>query len=248
MDTDTFPDVTLASNSITEHHALNAQNQNETSGKDTFVVLKPKRKRYQISRNQTICVFCFSLLVLIVAVVITYIITKNTYSQSPSQYASCAPLSDRPAPFANNTSSTEFPPLINSNSTLYPWSKIRLPRSAIPTLYEIRIKINLNTFVYEGAVNITLYMNTSTKYILFHRNKIAIDNSLITVGSRYAPNKRIVNQFEVKEKNFHVVEVDSDLVAGHTYVLSVGHYTGKLGTDLKGLYLSSYKTHDGETR
>lgn len=246
MDDETFPDVTLANNSAMEQRALNARSQNESgSGKDTFVILRPKQKRYQITCSQTILVTLIAVLVLVVAIVITAFVTKRSCSVASHNCSSCSPLDKNSA--QNNTRFAE-PRLPVPDLAVYPWSGIRLPRSVIPTLYEIRIQIDLTTLAYQGTVNTTVHVNTSTKYIIFHRNKIDVDVSKVSVTCKQAPERYVVRQFEEKDKNFHVVEIDDDLVAGDTCTVIVGNYTGHLGTDLKGLYLSSYKNHQGETR
>lgn len=246
MDAETYPDVTLANYSGTEQHGLNSQNQNNDSGKDTFVVLRPKRR---ISTARTVLVTLVALIVIAVAVLITFFITKHICSQSVTEYSGCG--QSFSAQFENGTteSITEISTFPNLNvSSLYPWSGIRLPRSVKPSFYELHLQIDLTTFTYHGAVNITIEVITPTKYIVFHRNKIDIDISSVSITSRYSRNINILQQFQVPERDFHVLEVDKELETGNMYILSVGIYTGKLGRDLKGLYLSSYSNQEGEVR
>ncbi|CAL1542580.1 unnamed protein product [Lymnaea stagnalis] len=260
METEAFPDVTLADTVVMEHRALNSgacRNDGELT-KDTLVVLKPKRRRYQISRNQIILCACVVALIVAVVVVVTVFLIKHTCSSSCSgcKAAQVAkPDLQGQMPDLNPSESGSLSPQIvpfekegKINSVHDPWSSIRLPRSVIPLLYEMRLKVDLSNFFYEGSVNITLRVNTSTRFVIFHRNLSDVDNSSILLTSPHAPSPRIVRQFQVPEKNFHVLEVDRELEASSTYILTIGHYSGPLQTTLRGLYLSSYETRSGDKR
>lgn len=258
MEGDTFPDVTLADTAAMEHRAQNAplRSENNELIKDTFVVLRPKHKRFQVTRSQVILTFLVVLLVLIVAILVTAFVTKSRCDApcgecQGSQSGSLIPsLAD---PGSSNTDTSvnslnNFHPSTAHGNNSFPWTGIRLPRDLIPNKYQIRIKIDLTHFTYEGAVNITVRVNTSTKYVIFHRSLIDINESLIKVTSHTRAEVKVVQQFQVPEKNFHVLVLDSELDTGQNYTVLISQYTGNLTSNLRGLYLSSYFTKTNEKR
>ncbi|XP_059141543.1 glutamyl aminopeptidase-like [Physella acuta] len=258
MEGDTFPDVTLADAAAMEHRAQTAPLRNENNDliKDTFVVLRPKHKRFHVTRNQVILTFLVVLLVLIVAILVTAFVTRSQCDVTcgdcqGSQSGSL--ISGLPDPGSSNTGTSanslnNFHKSTAHGNKSYPWTGIRLPRDLIPKQYEIRIKIDLTNFTYEGAVNITVNVNTSTKYVIFHRSLIDINESLIRIASNCTPEVKVVHQFQVPDKNFHVLELDRELDTGRNYTVVISQYTGNLTSNLRGLYLSSYFTRTHEKR
>ncbi|NP_001191602.1 aminopeptidase [Aplysia californica] len=260
-----FPDVTLADQTTLEQQrALNAHPGNDESsnhGKDTFVILQPRSTRYQLSRKHIVIVIVIVLLILIAAVLAAIFITRAMDSTSCHQCDSTRTsqaqglVTDNLESISSKTGDHRVDPgKIRptspgaSDGYGYPWSNIRLPRSLIPSFYEIQLKVDLTKFIFEGSVNISLKVNTRTKYIVFHRSVIDIDDSSLLVRSRYSPPRRIVQQFQVPDRQFHVIEVDQELEMSTTYTLTIGHFSGKLITNLRGLYKSSYTTMDGQTK
>ncbi|GFO40571.1 aminopeptidase, partial [Plakobranchus ocellatus] len=124
----------------------------------------------------------------------------------------------------------------------------RLPRIVTPSLYNLLLKVDVRGKKYEGSVNITVKVEESSKYIVFHRNDIEIDESLVNLASQNSPSRKVVKHFQVPLLNFHVLELDGDLQVGATYTVIIGKYWADLHQDLRGLYLSSYNTSDGVTR
>ena len=135
-------------------------------------------------------------------------------------------------------------------SKIPPWKQIRLPKSLIPRHYDLRLKIDLTNFVFSGSVNMSLHVNASTRYVMFHRSSLlAIREKhvkMVPVGP--FPRRRIKRQFYEKRYQFHVLEMNAVLPVGSEYSLQIGDFGGRIIQNLRGLYKSTYKTKDGVER
>ncbi|KAH9509726.1 hypothetical protein Btru_044348 [Bulinus truncatus] len=249
MDKETFPDVTLADAAVMEQRvALNPPSRAEGDlGKDTFVVLKPKRKGYRVSRRQATALSVVALLVLVVIIIVTTLVNRKLCEHHNGCQGEPGAAPD-PSPNATPSGAHLQSTLDILNPGEHePWSSIRLPRTVLPTDYDIHVRVDLKEFTYHGAVNITVRVNTETKFVVFHRSHIEIDNSSILITSAYFPPRTVVRQSHVPGKNFHILEVNKEMTAGSVYTLTIGHYYGHLEKNLRGLYLSSYEKQDGNT-
>lgn len=132
---------------------------------------------------------------------------------------------------------------------ILPWSNIRLPRSVIPSVYTIELKIDLHHFNFSGSVSINVSVRKDTEYVIVHTNDLIISESDVSVddiasGSTVA----IVRQIDEQINQFHVLQTSPALRAGHDYTIHFGSFRGQLGDGLRGLYRSMYKDQQGETR
>lgn len=138
----------------------------------------------------------------------------------------------------------------SSDQTLPISDKIRLPYSLIPHRYQVDLVVNLTGFSFSGAVRIDLHVDKSTAYIIFHRHeKLNVsDASVAVIDSDTLEKRKIRSIFRVPHNQQYVVELTEPLKTGRDYSLHVGAFDGHLTTDLRGLYLSSYKTGSGKVR
>ncbi|ELU05065.1 hypothetical protein CAPTEDRAFT_184807 [Capitella teleta] len=132
-----------------------------------------------------------------------------------------------------------------------PWADIRLPRSLIPSLYDLHLTVDVDHFNFSGSVSIDFACEESTHYIIVHVNALSIDRSHILLKDLTAPEQsvpRIVKHYDVELNQFHVIKLSSSLTRSHRYQLSFGHFKGLIEDDLRGLYRSMYKDKNGTTR
>lgn len=227
------------------------------AGRDTFVILQPNRRRYTLSQGQIVVTVIIIVLTLVIAILVTAFVSRADYGHVCPD---CKSPDYKSREGQRQNGKTRIPPSGNKidkaspPSSLpktikggQPWSKIRLPRAFIPKMYEIRLQVDLDKFVFRGSLNITLRVNHSTRYIVFHRSYLEMDQSSVALTSEFSPPRSVVRQFEVKASHFHVVELDRDVEAGTMYTLSVGSFSGRVNQQLRGLYRSSYVIN-GETR
>nr|KAG5689088.1 hypothetical protein BaRGS_034745 [Batillaria attramentaria] len=167
------------------------------------------------------------------------------------------PLSDtgRSEPHSQDPESQDGPNSNGSNATSavhYPSSMIRLPRSLIPSHYDLDLKIKLEdteTPSFSGSCNISVVANTSTRSVVFHRSDLALDESRVRVRSELGREEwKVVKQYHVTDNEFHVLELERELPKGQRFRIEVGSFKGLIRDDLRGLYKSSYKTKNGKKR
>ncbi|KAL5019806.1 hypothetical protein ScPMuIL_002698 [Solemya velum] len=130
---------------------------------------------------------------------------------------------------------------------------IRLPRFVLPIHYDLVLKVDLHNKKFSGSVNITVSAESSTAYIIFHRDfrreGYGVDNSSIYVESLEGKERiKIIKQSYISLNYFHILHLQTNLTKNKKYLIKIGGFHGKLEKTLKALYLSSYKTNKGETR
>ena len=131
-----------------------------------------------------------------------------------------------------------------------PWSNIRLPRSLIPSVYGVELKIDLDLFVFSGSVSIQVAAREDTQYVIVHINDLNITESDISITDDVAAGDviSIVHQLVQRTNQFLVLQTSPALRCGHNYTIRFGSFRGQLGDGLRGLYRSMYKDQQGETR
>ena len=147
---------------------------------------------------------------------------------------------------SSSTVVTESEPTIQPN---LPWSGIRLPRTLIPSEYFLELRVDLEEFIFSGSVEIDVFCQKSTSFIVLHSNRLDIDSSKVSVMDiKTAALLELKRQFSVTANQFYVIELSSDLQAGRRYKLRFRYFLGQLEDNLRGLYRSSYKDARGRTR
>ncbi|XP_013391589.1 aminopeptidase N [Lingula anatina] len=133
-----------------------------------------------------------------------------------------------------------------------PWDTIRLPRNIIPYHYTLRLRVDLDTFIFNGSVEINTKIKNSTNFIILHSNLLNISSRAVHVTTRdrngVKTHINILQHFHADENNLLVLQVEKALLAGQECTIYFGEFTGPLSDDLRGLYRSLYKTAAGEVR
>lgn len=128
-----------------------------------------------------------------------------------------------------------------------PWMKLKLPNNVKPVTYDLFLHPQINGDSFSGKVSMIVEVSGNTKYILVHRRGLTItQSSLQTVGA--APRKIEIRNFENDKNEFYVIETLSEtLQAGQKYNATY-IYNGKYPSVLYGLYKSTYKDPEGNTK
>jgi len=119
----------------------------------------------------------------------------------------------------------------------------RLPKNVRPLSYDVYLKPDFQTFIFEGDMKIMVEVLEDTSEIILHTNKQNI--SLITVSGTDTE----VNTTEANidyDKNFLIINSTSNFSAGTEYTISIT-FTATLSEDMSGFYRSSYSIGN-ETR
>ena len=122
---------------------------------------------------------------------------------------------------------------------------VRLPRSNIPTLYDIRLKPDIYSgnpeqFKFTGHITISINCTEATTNITMHKNKLTVSKIKVTNQMTSGSAPGVVRQSEDKDRQFLIIHLDGQLRAGQKYFVEMD-FVGDLTDDLAGLYLSSYK-------
>ena len=113
----------------------------------------------------------------------------------------------------------------------------RLPRLVVPNHYDIRLELDLETFVFNGSVGIDLEVREATDRIVFNAAELEIKSAALTNG------------IDIAEISYDHDAQRATLTATETlhpgsHRLEIEH-SGIINDQLRGLYRSIYKGADG---
>jgi aminopeptidase N len=142
----------------------------------------------------------------------------------------------------------------NQNFQDSPKLNYRLPTDLLPFHYDVLstfqfINVVNNGFPYTGETTISFSCKQTTSSLIFHINKLDIDNSSLSLKSLTDSNfneLKAFNWYNDFTRHFFIANLTSQLKAGHNYTLTV-KYVGYLTDDNAGFYRSSYKNDNNET-
>ncbi len=119
----------------------------------------------------------------------------------------------------------------------------RLPRTAIPRRYDVRIAPDLDAFTFEGKVRITLDVPTATDRLVLHSVGLTIHEATITDAD--ARRRTAVVTHDTDSERI-ALRFDRPLEAGaHTLRI---RFAGTLDDDLRGFYRSTFTDEAGVDR
>ncbi|XP_004245070.1 aminopeptidase M1 [Solanum lycopersicum] len=120
----------------------------------------------------------------------------------------------------------------------------RLPKFAVPKRYDLKLKPDLVTCKFAGAVDISLDVVSPTKFIVLNAAELSVDPKTV----HFKSSNKVFEALEVgliEEDEILVVEFGESLPVGFG-VLSLA-FEGTLNDRMKGFYRSTYE-HNGEKR
>lgn len=120
----------------------------------------------------------------------------------------------------------------------------RLPADVRPDHYEIQLKPNLKSFVFEGLESVAVTVNKATKTIKV--NSIEIDISNVSYLPEGAGKEITAAVSYSKEHETATFEFPEEIKEGKGVLKIV--FTGELNDRMKGFYRSKYTGPDGEDR
>ena len=161
---------------------------------------------------------------------------------------SCEPCASMAKSEENVKDSTVSKEPIATNGEPFPWKNIRLPDTIIPETYSIYLHPNLTTFNFNGYVDISFYVRTSTNFLVLNSRNLNVSSISIqslSVGRQFAIE--VVKQLEYIQNQQIYISFGQKLEAGNRYQLKL-EFAGILSANLAGFYKSSYRRPDGEKR
>jgi aminopeptidase N len=127
----------------------------------------------------------------------------------------------------------------------------RLPGDLVPLRYEINLRVQFDnefedSFPYDGEITMFFVCIKDTSDLIFHINKILIDNSTLSIKSLTDNSFSQINDFKWKndyERQFFVANLAQTFKANNNYTVSM-KFIGYLASDNAGFYRSSYLDAD----
>lgn len=137
---------------------------------------------------------------------------------------------------------------MTSGSSVQKLTDVRLPRSNIPTLYDIYLKPDIYSgdptqFKFYGRIRISFECVGPTTNITMHKNKLTVSDIQVFNQNAGSSAPRVAGQSEDKDRQFLIIHLDGALQRGQNYTVAM-NFVGELTDDLTGLYLSSYMRDD----
>ena len=128
-----------------------------------------------------------------------------------------------------------------------PKPNYRLPTDILPYHYNILVRVQLvntsgNSFPYDAEVKMELTCFKDTSSLVFHIEKLIIDNATITLTSKTDSTFGELKGFSWYndyQRNFFIANLTKTFKAFNNYTLYI-KYTGFLADDNVGFYRSSY--------
>uniref|UniRef100_A0A7N1A7K8 Alpha-aminoacylpeptide hydrolase n=1 Tax=Kalanchoe fedtschenkoi TaxID=63787 RepID=A0A7N1A7K8_KALFE len=126
--------------------------------------------------------------------------------------------------------------------------QLQLPKFAVPSRYELRLKPDLVDFTFSGSVNIELDIVSETKFLVYNAVELTILLGDISFNSSKSDKvfKPLRSWQFGEEDQIMVLEFDENLPIG-SGVLSISNFQGILNDELRGFYRSYYFVN-GEKR
>lgn len=116
-------------------------------------------------------------------------------------------------------------------------AETRLPTDVAPELYDLWIRVNLNSFKFDGTVIITIDVINATKTITLNAKDILVEWNKVVL--RQAQNVIAVEKHYFDNDNEIGVLTFMNVIPMGKYELEL-QFSGDIRSDLKGLYKSSY--------
>lgn len=150
----------------------------------------------------------------------------------PSSHGAQIPSPDQPK---------EIP--VATNGQLFPWDRMRLPKTISPLHYDLSLHPNLTTLDFTGVVRIDLDVHEDTSVVVLHAKKMHISSALLLAPA----GTRVLQVLEYPR--FHQLALLSDVVLtkGRKYEVQL-EFAANLSDSYHGFYKSSYRTSTGEVR
>ncbi|CAF4409199.1 unnamed protein product [Rotaria sp. Silwood2] len=116
----------------------------------------------------------------------------------------------------------------------------RLPKTIVPTHYDLTIQPHLDKFTFNGDVNIHLKVKEPTSSIVLYATELEVDNAKVKSTSNDEQTGKIDYD---KEGERITVNFDTKLEAGD-YELAL-KFVGEINNRMCGFYRTEYTTPDG---
>ncbi|MEE9413742.1 MAG: hypothetical protein V3V01_00565, partial [Acidimicrobiales bacterium] len=122
----------------------------------------------------------------------------------------------------------------------------RLPRSVIPNNYRLRLEPDLEAASFEGRVDITAEVTSTTSVVVLNSIELAItDVAVVELESGTSSEVRVKSSFELDDELQRLtISCERDISPGRISIIV--EFSGLLNDQLRGFYRSTYSDEDGD--
>ena len=147
---------------------------------------------------------------------------------------------------ASTTQTPQKEEYISTDGSPFPWKNIRLPDTIFPVQYEIHMEPDMDSFEFNGRVEVIFHATTSQNFVVLHSKHLKLSDVAVqeTGSSRQIAVTRMLEY--LKNEQIYI-DLGEDLEPSKNYTLEI-NFGATLSTSLTGFYQSNYTSESGQER
>ncbi|KAK6488310.1 thyrotropin-releasing hormone-degrading ectoenzyme-like [Huso huso] len=208
---------------------------------DTVVVRPRTTERHITVHKRLVLAFAISILTLIIVTVIAVLLSVK--------FEECNADSTTSASHWNLTKFNQSRDALfnhRGEDSFQPWRQLRLPGSLRPLQYDLHITVFMDNFTFSGEVSIELQCLNSTKYVVLHADRLAVQKAVVYSEGKKTRALKIHRQFRYPANQVFVIAMHRELESQKNYKVNIT-FQAHIEDELLGFFRSSYVLY-GEKR
>ncbi|KAK1169229.1 thyrotropin-releasing hormone-degrading ectoenzyme-like [Acipenser oxyrinchus oxyrinchus] len=208
---------------------------------DTVVVRPRTTERHITVHKRLVLAFAISILTLIIVTVIAVLLSVK--------FEECNADSTASASHGNLTKFNQSRDALfnhRGEDSFQPWRQLRLPGSLRPLQYDLHITVFMENFTFSGEVSIELQCLNSTKYVVLHTDRLAVQKAVVYSEGKKTRALKIHRQFRYQANQVFVIAMHRELESQKNYKVNIT-FQAHIEDELLGFFRSSYVLY-GEKR
>lgn len=208
---------------------------------DTVVVRPRTTERHITVHKRLVLAFAISILTLIIVTVIAVLLSVK--------FEECNADSTASASHGNLTKFNQSRDALSNHrgeDSFQPWRQLRLPGSLRPLQYDLHITVFMDNFTFSGEVSIELQCLNSTKYVVLHADRLAVQKAVVYSEGKKTRALKIHRHFRYPANQVFVIAMHRELEPQKNYKVNIT-FQAHIEDELLGFFRSSYVLY-GEKR
>lgn len=208
---------------------------------DTVVVRPRTTERHITVHKRLVLAFAISILTLIIVTVIAVLLSVK--------FEECKADSTASASHGNLTKFNQSRDALSNHrgeDSFQPWRQLRLPGSLRPLQYDLHITVFMDNFTFSGEVSIELQCLNSTKYVVLHADRLAVQKAVVYSEGKKTRALKIHRHFRYPANQVFVIAMHRELEPQKNYKVNIT-FQAHIEDELLGFFRSSYVLY-GEKR
>ncbi|MGH0156960.1 UNVERIFIED_CONTAM: hypothetical protein FKN15_033780 [Acipenser sinensis] len=208
---------------------------------DTVVVRPRTTERHITVHKRLVLAFAISILTLIIVTVIAVLLSVK--------FEECNADSTASASHGNLTKFNQSRDALfnhRGEDSFQPWRQLRLPGSLRPLQYDLHITVFMDNFTFSGEVSIELQCLYSTKYVVLHADRLAVQKAVVYSEGKKTRALKIHRHFRYPANQVFVIAMHRELEPQKNYKVNIT-FQAHIEDELLGFFRSSYVLY-GEKR